>query len=156
MYQQLTGKRIPDICAYVDQYVKLYPEVEIFIGTDSSVIKKNRVSYATAICFQKMKNGRGNGVHVIFERVIEDSSSQLFNRMWTETIKSEKIANQLLPVIKNFGKNLIIDCDVNPDINCGSNIAYDSTLGYLRGLGYTARAKPDAWAASTAADKRCN
>jgi predicted RNase H-related nuclease YkuK (DUF458 family) len=92
---------------------------------------------------------------VIFKREFTDKFDDLFTRLWTETTLSEEVARHITPTLLEHGKEVTIDCDISPDIEEGSHVAYAASLGYLRGMGYAARAKPDSWAAGSAADLLC-
>ena len=45
--------------------------------------------------------------------------------------------------------------DVNPNKRWGSHAAYQEVVGWVQGSGYRYFTKPNAWAASSAADLLC-
>lgn len=145
------GQYIDDLLDYIEKYIEKYPDVEVFVGTDSNEIGRGRANFATTICFQHPRHG----VHVIFKRDLQDNLKDLFSRMWAETIMSEEVAKFITPTLLDIGKEVTVDCDIASDMDEGSHVAYQASLGYLRGQGYAARAKPDAWAATRAADLLC-
>lgn len=156
MYEKFGGKQVKNVAEYARKYIAEHPNTDIYIGTDSDVVGSRYVRYSTAICFRKRHiNGDGNGVHVIFERVTESGKVDLFTRLWSETLKSEVAAREVKPITDELGVDLTIDCDISPMEDCGSSIAYNASIGYLKGMGYAVRAKPESWAASSAADLLC-
>lgn len=80
----------------------------------------------------------------------------LNERMMLEVSTSIEIAYSLTDLLNQFEIPLEIHADINPDINKGlSNIALNSAVGYILGMGYEFKVKPSAYAASSAADKLC-
>jgi len=147
MFKKFGGQKIQDVSLYVKEYLEKYPDVKVYIGTDS-VQMRLATTYATAICLWHI----GNGAHVIFERQRLEKTRDLFTRLWKETEISIKIANKLRDSI---GVESIIDLDINPSEKYKSNMAHDAAMGMVKGYGFEARSKPDAWAATCAADLLC-
>jgi len=166
------GKKIPNLGEYVKEYIKNHPEAELYIGTDSAN-KRRHTTYVSVVCFLHPNKG----VHVIFRRTrkkkirrnrkdyaeIKTNTNNtdvkkywketLFPRMWNEVQDSADLALYL----KDYTyKKIIVDLDLNPRKEHQSNIAHDAALGYIKSLGFIARTKPDAWAASCAADLIAN
>jgi len=72
-----------------------------------------------------------------------------------EVGKSVEVAYELAPLLDLYDIPLEIHADINPDPNHESNKALQQAVGYILGMGYEFKVKPDAWAASSAADKKC-
>ncbi len=53
--------------------------------------------------------------------------------------------------LRNFYN--ILTYDINPDIKWESNRALSEAIGYILGMGYGFKVKPNAWAATKSADK---
>jgi predicted RNase H-related nuclease YkuK (DUF458 family) len=80
----------------------------------------------------------------------------LNQRMILEVSKSIEVACELEPLLDLYGIKLEIHADINPDIDRGLSAgALAEAVGYIRGMDYDFKVKPDAWAASKAADKLC-
>jgi predicted RNase H-related nuclease YkuK (DUF458 family) len=75
--------------------------------------------------------------------------------MLTEVGKSIDVAYEINPLLEKYGIKMEIHADINPDPNHESNKALQQAVGYILGMGYEFKVKPDAWAASSAADKKC-
>ena len=177
MFKQFNGKEIKDISAYVNGWLSDKDDCEIHIGTDSQV-KNKHVVYVTVICLRQM----GKGVHVIFEREllpinkklvpfkshdfkkapgkrIKPKNEDLFMRLWGEIERTKTVADIVsLHLLRNMHPKPVsikVHLDINPDEKYGSNVAYQAGVGYFLGQDYDVFAKPDAWAASCAADMLC-
>jgi len=150
------GHVIPDLATYVKDYVTKYPDVEVYVGTDSSQLRKQTI-YATVIAFRHPSNG----VHIIFNRERLPKMKVLFERLWKEVEFSLEVAEQVNAILSEVrtcdpGKRLLtVDLDLNPSHNHKSNMVHDSGVGTIKGYGYVVRTKPDSWAASCAADLLC-
>jgi len=157
------GKPIPDLKSYIRNYIDLNPEVEIYIGTDSQKRRRRMVNYVTSICFRHP----GNGVHVIYYKKLEKLPKDLYTKLWREvefTISVVKLLNELsFNLIDGIeeGEDFIDKCRITVDLDInglkkhGSNIAFESTKGYISSLGYVVRTKPEGFAASRASDHLC-
>jgi predicted RNase H-related nuclease YkuK (DUF458 family) len=49
-----------------------------------------------------------------------------------------------------------VHADINTNPNFQSNVALRDAMGYILGMGFTFKAKPNAFASSCCADKMCN
>lgn len=181
-FKKLGGEQIADVGAYIRDYLKVYPQTSIYVGTDS-ISKRGKVNYATVIALYD--EIRKDGVHYIFKRDKEIGKVDIFSRMWREVEKSIEVAEYLeieldghlkrhtiedLMVMKNpaggyykvnQNKLCVIDVDINTDPGGGKNksyVAYEAAKGWLVGLGYRARFKQEnssPWAANVCADLVC-
>ena len=80
----------------------------------------------------------------------------LNQRMVLEVSKSIEVAYEITPLLDLYGIKLEIHADINPDVDKGLSAgALSEAVGYIMGMGYDFKIKPDAWAASKAADKLC-
>ena len=80
----------------------------------------------------------------------------LNQRMLLEVSKSIEVAYEIAPLLDLYGIKLEIHADINPDPERGaSNSALNEAVGYIMGMGYDFKVKPEAWAASKAADNLC-
>jgi predicted RNase H-related nuclease YkuK (DUF458 family) len=76
-------------------------------------------------------------------------------RMVFEVGKSIEVATQIAELLDLYGIKMEIHADINPDPKHESNKALQSAVGYILGMGYDFKIKPEAWAASTGADNLC-
>lgn len=132
----------------------------IYIGCDSSR-HKNRAghwmaSYTTAIVVHNIdEHGVGHGCRVFCDTQIMEDYDQRHDRpamrMMNEAYKAVEAYQQLEDEL--ILREVEVHLDVNQDPKHGSNCALSMAVGYVRGTtGVDVRVKPDAFAASYAAD----
>jgi len=123
-------------------------ELLVSIGSDSQV-KGNETAFATVIVF--LRKGRGGFFLIQSERCRQPRSVR--ERMLEEVRRSVETAYALAPVFVRYGVALEVHADINPDPRFKSNAAFSEAMGYIMGMGFTFRAKPQAYAGSSCANK---
>jgi len=118
------------------------------IGTDSQVHGKI-IRFATAIVFLREKKGG----FVFLKTFKSEREFSLKERMLFEVSESIGIAYEICPLLDKFGIGLEVHADINSDPEFESHIAYKEAMGYILGMGYTFRAKPNAFASTYCANK---
>jgi len=141
---------------FIKEFINARPECKVYLGTDSQRQRKNKVKYATVIVVHFMENGQGKGAKIFaditFEETKDHKLSRPFNRMMKEVQLVTELYEQLEDVL--IERDFEIHLDVSSDENCGSSIAYHAARGMILGMiGVEPITKPDAWVASTAADR---
>ena len=142
--------------------------IKVCVGTDS---KRRGTGYqfATAIVVALTENigkdrfGRdihqGRGGMVIggtyFDATQKKGKEGVKERMMKEVAKTIEIACEISPLLDLYDIKLEIHADINPDVRFDSNKALNEAVGYMLGMGYDFKVKPDAWAATKGADKLC-
>lgn len=79
----------------------------------------------------------------------------LNQRMLREVQASINVGYEIWPLLDLYGVTMEIHADINADPRHESNVAMGDALGYIIGMGWDAKVKPDAYAASKGADKMC-
>ena len=74
-------------------------------------------------------------------------------RMITEVAHSVEVAYSLCDLLDQYDVGLEVHADINTDPHFKSNTALREAMGYILGMGFVFKAKPDAFASSTCADK---
>ena len=74
-------------------------------------------------------------------------------RMMKEVNKSIEIAYSLHEILQKYDIKPEIHVDINTSQNHKSNVALQDAMGYIKGMGYDFRAKPDAIASTNCANK---
>jgi uncharacterized protein len=150
-FQKCDGAKINNLKEYILDYLQQYPDVKIYIGTDSKR-RKMKYVYISTLCFRHPSKG----VHIIYQRNVFNmkSISSMFEKLWKEVVLSIDVLTYLLEFIDT--DRIILDLDYNVVKECKSNMVHDSAIGWVTALGIKVRAKPNAWAATTAADFLCN
>ena len=146
------GKKVDDVSEYIKNYMKRYPETNIIVGTDSEQYKAY-TNYVTVICLNRPTKGS----HIIYNENKVGKIRDIFSKLWNEVEYSRIVADDLEESINNNSekKMVTVHIDINEKKNAKSNIVHDSAMGYLKGLGYVVRSKPDSWVATKAADWLC-
>ena len=124
-------------------------DLEFYIGGDSHW-NNGKVKFTVAIIMiKKGKGGRG-----YYKNIIPlQTTMTLQQRLFMETFKAVKVALWLNPLLESIGYKVNeIHTDLNPNPNYASYEMVHTCLGYIRGMGFEGKAKPDSWAASSVAD----
>ena len=77
----------------------------------------------------------------------------LRERMILEVSKSVEVAYALCDLLDRYDIGLEVHADINTDPHFQSNTALKEAMGYILGMGFVFKAKPDAFASSSCADK---
>jgi predicted RNase H-related nuclease YkuK (DUF458 family) len=123
-------------------------KLKVCIGSDSQV-RGGVIEFATVIVFLREK--KGGFMFVSRDRITKRMT--LKERMITEVAKSVEIAYALCDLLDKYNVGLEVHADINTDPNFQSNIALKEAMGYILGMGFEFKAKPDAFASSACADK---
>jgi predicted RNase H-related nuclease YkuK (DUF458 family) len=143
---------------YIKQFIMDHEDSKVYLGVDSQRLRKQKVKYATVVVvhFIDETTGVGRGAKIFADVSFEDTrDSDLgrpFNRMMKEVQLITDLFNELEEVL--IEKDFEIHIDVNPERGAGSNVAYDAAKWTIAGIiGVEPICKPEAWAASCAADR---
>ena len=126
-------------------------KLKVCIGTDSQVYGKD-TEFATVIVFLREKHGG-------FMFINNERTSQPYSikeRMLVEVAKSIEIAYELCDLFNHHDVDMEVHADINTNPQFKSNEALREAMGYILGMGYAFKAKPDAFASSCCADKMVN
>ncbi|GLR16453.1 ribonuclease H-like YkuK family protein [Portibacter lacus] len=141
-----------DIVKVVDDTLRREKELgyhtRICIGTDSQVTS-GVTEFATVIVFVRRRQGGFMYIH-------KEKTAQPFGlkeRMISEVSKSVQIAYLLQPTLEKHHVKLEVHADINSDPGFKSHAAFNEAMGYIKGMGFEFKAKPDAFASSYCADK---
>jgi predicted RNase H-related nuclease YkuK (DUF458 family) len=125
--------------------------LKVCIGTDSQV-KGPETEFATVIVF--LREGSGG-----FMFIQNEKTKQRFTikeRMLTEVAKSIDIAYQLCHLFTQYDVDMEVHADINTNPQFKSNDALREATGYILGMGFAFKAKPEAFASSSCANKVVN
>lgn len=170
------GKLIEE--SIVDYLEKLFDEqlannriLNVSIGTDSQKITGTLYKFATVIVITTTEDlgggvivGRGGMIiyttynYDFLKKGIEGRlrDKELVNeRMVFEVSKSIEVASEVAELLDLYEIPLAIHADINPNPKHESNKALQSAVGYILGMGYDFKVKPESYASSNIADKLC-
>ncbi|MCC6723658.1 MAG: hypothetical protein IT258_04060 [Saprospiraceae bacterium] len=122
--------------------------LKVCIGSDSQV-RNGVIEFATVIVFLREKKGG----FMFIQNSRSERSMSLKERMITEVAKSVEIAYGLCDLLDHYHIGLEVHADINTDPNFQSNTALKEAMGYILSMGFVFKAKPDAFASSSCADK---
>ena len=135
--------------------------VKVAVGTDSQ--RKNKgYKFATVIVvttFEDLGGGVtvGRGAMVIganyHSNMYKKNKSGDKERKLFEVSKSIEVAYEISPLLDLYDIPLEVHADINPDVKWESSKALSESIGYILGMGYDFKVKPNAWAATKSADK---
>ncbi|HSC53699.1 MAG TPA: ribonuclease H-like YkuK family protein [Phnomibacter sp.] len=125
--------------------------LKVCIGTDSQV-KGKETEFATVIVFLRERCGGFMFIHN--ERTTQKFSIK--ERMLVEVAKSIEIAYELCDLFTRFDVDMEVHADINTNPSFKSNEALKEAMGYILGMGFAFKAKPEAFASSSCANKIVN
>ncbi len=140
-------------------------DLKVSIGTDSSKYgKPGYYKFATVILISTSEDlgggvivGRGGLViHTTYYNQFKNRDKELVNeRMVYEVGKSIEVAYEIAPLLDLYEIKLEVHADINPNPMHESNKALQQAVGYILGMGYQFKIKPEAISASYEADRLC-
>ncbi|MGN6439497.1 MAG: ribonuclease H-like YkuK family protein [Agriterribacter sp.] len=123
-------------------------DLKVCIGTDSQV-KSKETEFATVIVF--IRKGKGGFMYIHNE--VTQQKMSIKQRMLVEVGKSIEIAYALCNIFSRFSVDMEVHADINTNPNFKSNDALKEAMGYIMGIGFAFKAKPEAFASSSCANK---
>ncbi len=122
--------------------------LKVCIGTDSQV-KGPLTDFATVIVLLREHHGGFMYIH-------QDKTPQKMSikeRMLVEVQKSIETAYSICDLLDLYDVDLEVHADINTNPVFKSNKALNEAMGYILSMGFIFKAKPEAFASSTCADK---
>ena len=117
-------------------------EGQVYIGTDSHIVKKECI-YSTAICLHGAKDQTGGRYYFKRTRFKVTKFPTLMERI---TYEVENTVNTAVNI------ELHLDISASDKKEATSRFS-DMLVGYAKGVGFPCKIKPDAFAATSVADK---
>ncbi len=125
--------------------------LKVCIGTDSQV-KGQETEFATVIVF--LREGHGGFMFIHNEKTRQQFTIK--ERMLMEVAKSIEIAYELCNLFTVYDVDMEVHADINTNPHFKSNDALKEAMGYILGMGFAFKAKPEAFASSCCANKVVN
>jgi predicted RNase H-related nuclease YkuK (DUF458 family) len=123
-------------------------ELKVCIGTDSQV-KGKVTEFATVIVF--IRKGKGGFMYICNE--VTHTKMGIKERMLMEVAKSIEISYALCEIFTLHKVDMEVHADINTNPKFKSNDALKEAMGYITGMGFAFKAKPNAFASSSCANK---
>ena len=149
VWKSFDGKRKVSI----DEFIETHKEAFFMVGTDSQNYSKNSVCKFTSVLIA-YRRGCGGAVIMSTDKVPFMDKTRLRQRLLLEAMRSLEVAWHLDSKINN--KSIIqVHLDVNPNLKWRSSKYKEELVGLVAAQGFQYVIKPDSFAASGVADKRC-
>jgi uncharacterized protein len=126
-------------------------KLKVCIGTDSQV-KGRETEFATVVVF--LREGHGGFMFIHNEKTLLQYSIK--ERMLVEVAKSIEIAYELCNLFTLYEIDMEVHADINTNPHFKSNDALKEAMGYILGMGFAFKAKPEAFASSSCANRVVN
>ena len=152
-WRKLNGERIrrpiaDEVRSVIVREKEMGHELKVCIGTDSQV-KSRETEFATVIVF--IRKGKGGFMYIHNETTRLKMSVK--QRMLVEVGKSIEVAYALCKLFTLYNVDMEVHADINTNPAFKSNDALKEAMGYILGMGFAFRAKPEAFASSSCANK---
>lgn len=152
-WRKLSGERIKipitdEVSNVLIREKEMGHAMKVCIGTDSQV-KGKETEFATVIVF--IRKGKGGFMYIHNE--ITRQKMSIKQRMLMEVSKSIEVAYELCNIFSRFSVDMEVHADINTNPNFKSNDALKEAMGYIVGMGFAFKAKPEAFASSNCANK---
>lgn len=123
-------------------------KLKVCIGTDSQV-RNTITEFATVIVFLREK--KGGFMFINNEKTTANLTIK--ERMLEEVSRSVQTAYFLCDLLDAYDVDLEVHADINTNPHFHSNTALKEAMGYILGMGFAFKAKPEAFASSSCANK---
>jgi predicted RNase H-related nuclease YkuK (DUF458 family) len=148
-------KKQIDISQIVDFLETCSSDTKVYIGCDSERLQAGGVWWADYITAVVIHVNGNNGCKIFGavsrERDYEQRVDKPRMRLMAEVYR---VAELYLELSQQVAHDIEVHLDVNPNEMHNSSIVINEAVGYIRGMcGVIPFTKPDAWAASYAADR---
>ena len=150
IWKTFERKPLPDLNTWIiENMVEEDYEKKFFIGTDSQVYGK-LTQYATAIvCLEDGRGGKA-AIHTAKYKTFETLRPRMLQEA-RMSLEAAWVVDKIIP----REIRLKIDLDLNDDPFFESGKYREELVGYVVAQGYECSHKPNSFASSSVADKRC-
>ena len=124
--------------------------LKVCIGTDSQVTN-GVTEFASVIVFLREQKGGFMFIHNETSR----KNMSIRERLIIEVSKSVDVSYNLCDLLDKYDVELEVHADINTDPAFQSNQALSEAMGYIISMGFQFKAKPDAFASTSCANKMC-
>ena len=149
-WKTLAGEKV-DLRSALETELRAVPDAEVIIACDSQQVGKDTEYVTVVVIHRPTKGGR-----VFFSREKIPRVRELRERLWKEAWRSTELAMELTATPdlgEVFPINVsAIHIDANMDPKHKSSKYVEELVGLVMGQGFKAVVKPEAYAASHAAD----
>jgi len=143
---------ITEIASFVDEDPSGF--YSIVIGSDSQARKTNgktEVDFVTAVVVHR----KGRGARYFWKKTRQFQTPVLRDKIYSETLMSLKVAEEVVPKLRDEVSPAKYDFEIHIDVGPlgPTREMIKEVVGMVNGNGFKAKTKPQAWGASSVADK---
>lgn len=141
-----------EIIAFLSEDTELH---SVIVGTDSQPYSGGDCVVTVVCVLSESRKHHARYFYYTHERVPSQNQADngaLFRRLYDEALKSVETANTLKAQIPDLTVSVHLDVQQGDGITRSSRFAHSLT-SLARGYGYDVETKPDAWVASSIADR---
>jgi len=147
-----TDSVIKEISGFVNEDPAAF--YRLVIGTDSqtkSTSGSPEIDYVTAIVVHRT----GKGARYFWKKERKNKIPVLRDKIYTETLMSLDTAQEFVPLLRKAVSPAEYDLEIHIDVGSlgPTRDMIKEVVGMVTGTGFVAKTKPEAWGASTVADK---
>lgn len=146
--KRYTGELVDILRTAIEREQSAGHRLKVCVGTDSQVYR-DQVEYATVIVV--LREGRGGFMFI--RNNTEHFKPSIKERMLHEVSQSIEVAYGICELLDEKRVDLEVHADINTDPQFKSNPALKEAMGYIIGMGFVFKAKPDAFASTSCANK---
>lgn len=126
----------------------------LVIGTDSQAKRNNgnaEIDFVTAVVVHR----QGKGARYFWRKEVDKVIPVLRDKIYKETLMSLNLAELIVPKLRKAVSPTKYDLEIHIDVGSlgPTRDMIKEVVGMVTGSGYTAKTKPESWAASSVADK---
>lgn len=143
---------IAEVSAFINE---CSPETKIYLGCDSERFRIGGVWYVDYITVVIVHFDGKHGCKIFGAVDRERDYGQAANKPKMRLMgEVYRVADLYLTLSKEVAHDISVHLDINPNERYGSSVAVQEAVGYIKGMcGITPQVKPEAFAASYAADQ---
>jgi len=153
----IKGSIVDEVRMVLVREKELGHQIKVCIGTDSQVKarpngssgRRKETEFATVIVF--IRKGKGGFMYI--QNDFSRKKMSIKERMLEEVSKSVEIAFQLCRIFTLYNVDMELHADINTNPNFKSYDALKDAMGYILGMGFAFKSKPEAFASSNCANK---
>lgn len=142
-----------DVSTQISEFIKDAPEkkYKVIIGTDSQALEGREADFVTAIVVHR----EGSGGRYFWRRIKNEVFHTMRDRIINEVVTSLDVAKKILKKLNEDLSDTDWDFEIHVDVgnNGPSRKLIQEVVGMVRANNFEARTKPQAYAASSVADR---
>ncbi len=149
-------RSVTEVVSDISEFVKDDPGVfyRLVIGTDSQARRingKSEIDFVSAVIVHRI----GHGAKYFWKKEKKFRVPVLREKIYTETLMSLELAEKLVPLLREAISPAKYDLEIHIDVGSlgPTREMIREVVGMVTGNGYVAKTKPEAWGASSVADK---